>query len=228
MIKWDKLSWIASGIFVTGIILGATINNSFLFLLVIAYLLRPSLLALGGSKEKFADERQIKIQYHSGNIAFTVLILVIIIFSLIEQMAGRPYDKYNDIIIIGLLTRALVGLVMIGDYKAAAARIGFFMALLLALFIILESSSGGFNPIVFLLVSPAVIIAIVSYIGLKRPMLSSIFFAGLGIVSIILLSLRHNLSVAVSVSTNAAICLPLLVEAFLFYKGARAEKSSDE
>ena len=57
MFKWDKLSWIASGIFVLGIILGIW-NNFFFGLLIVAYLLRPTILAFGKGK-KYADERQI-------------------------------------------------------------------------------------------------------------------------------------------------------------------------
>jgi len=227
MFKWDKISWIAAGIFVTGIILGI-FDNSFFALLVVAYLLRPTLLALGGSKEKYGDERQIKIQYHSGNIAFTVLILTMILFAFIEEMEGKHNETYNMLIIIGLLTRALVGLVMIGDYKAAAARIGFFMALLLGLFTIFSASEKGFNPIVFLVIIPSIIIAVISYIGLKHPKFSATFFGALGAIAfvlfLILLNSRHNSSLAASISTIAAICLPLFVEAFLFYKGAKAEK----
>jgi hypothetical protein len=226
MFKWDKISWIAFGIFVTGVILGA-IDNIFLFLLVAAYLLRPTLLALGGSKEKYADERQIKIQYHSGNIALTVMIIAMIVFALIEHLKGKPYDTYNEIIIIGLLTRALVSLVMIGDYKAAAARIGYFMALLLGLFILFEASSGPFNPIIFLIILPPILIALVSYIGLKKPMVGVIFFGVLGVTALILLSFpRNNLNIASIISTEIAITAPLLVEAFLFYKGAKAEKAT--
>jgi len=228
MFKWDKISWIALGIFVTGIILGAVIDNIYLFLLVAAYLLRPTLLAFGGSKEKYADERQIKIQYHSGNIALTVMIIVMIVFALIEHLQGKPYDTYNEIIIIGLLTRALVSLIMIGDYKAAAARIGFFMALLLGLFILLEASSGPFNPIIFLVILPPIIIAVISYVGLKKPMFSAIFFGALGLIALILLSFpRNNLPILAIISTEIAISVPLFVEAFLFYKGSRAEKASN-
>jgi hypothetical protein len=229
MFKWDKLSWIALGIFVTGIILGAVIDNIYLFLLVAAYLLRPTLLAFGGSKEKYADERQIKIQYHSGNIALTVMIIAMIVFAVIEYLQGKPYDTYNELIVIGLLTRALVSLIMIGDYKAAAARIGFFMALLLGLFILFDISSEPFKPIVFLIIMPPVIIAIISYVGLKRPMFSAIFFVALGVIAVILLSLlRNNLPIAARITTDIAISLPLLVEAFLFYKGAKAEKATNK
>jgi len=47
MFKWDRISWIASGIFVIGVVLGMTVNFFFFFLLAIAYLLRPALLAFG-------------------------------------------------------------------------------------------------------------------------------------------------------------------------------------
>jgi len=221
MFKWDKLSWFASGIFVAGIILGI-FNNSFFGLMIVAYLLRPTILAFGGGK-KYADERQTSIQFQSGNIALTVAIVAMFIFNLIEEIEGRPGDKYNEIIIIALATKAIVGLIMLRDYKTAGFRSGFFMGLLLSLFILFDS---GFKPIGFLIASPGFLIMILSYVGLKKPMLISIIFGLLGITAGILRGLfaaGHNFSMSVDITTTVLVSVPLLATAFFFYKGARAD-----
>jgi hypothetical protein len=225
MFKWDKLSWIASVIFVIGIVLGI-FNNSFFGLLIVAYLLRPTILAFGKGK-KYADERQTAIQFQSGNIALTVVIVAMFVFNLIDEFQGKPGDKYNEIIIIALATKAIVGLIMLKDYKAAGFRCGFFIGLLVALFILF--GSGG-HPMGFLIASPAFIVMILSYIGLKKPMTVSIMLGIIGIVAGILRGFffkgSSGLPVQANIVTTLLISIPLLVTAFLFYKGAKVDEAS--
>ena len=89
-------------------------NNSFLTLLIVAYLLRPTILAFGRGK-KYADERQKNIQLQSGNIALTVVKIAIIIFSFIDEAQGKSSDTYNGILAIALATKAIIGLIMLKD-----------------------------------------------------------------------------------------------------------------
>jgi len=225
MFKWDKLSWYAAVIFVAGIILGI-FNNIFFGLLIVAYLLRPTILALGKGK-KFADERQTNIQFQSGNIALTVVIIAMFIFNLIEEYEGRPGDKYNEIIVIALATKAIVGLIMLRDYKTAGFRCGFFMGLLLSLFILFDT---GFQPMGFLIASPGFLIMLLSYIGLKKPMIVAIILGILGITAGVLRGFffnGHNLPISANITTTIIISVPLLATAFFFYKGAMAEKVLD-
>ena len=222
MFKWDKLSWIASGIFVLGIILGIW-NNFFFGLLIVAYLLRPTILAFGKGK-KYADERQQTIQFQSGNISLTVVIVAMFVFNIFEEYQGRPGDKYNEIIAIALATKAIVGLIMLRDYKTAGFRSGFFMGLLLSLFILF---SANFEPIGFLIASPGFIIMALSYFGLKKPMLVAIIFGVIGLAAGILrgaFSPNTNLPIETNITTTILVSLPLLVTAFFFFKGARADK----
>ena len=222
MFKWDKISWIASVIFVAGIILGI-INNSFLALLVVAYLLRPTILAFGGGK-KYADERQTEIQFQSGNIALTVVIVAIFIFSLIDELEGKPSDTYNSILCIALLAKAIVGLVMLRDYKIAGFRTGLFFGLLLSLFILFGT---GFQPIGFLVACPCFILMYISYVGLKKPMLASIVFGIVGLAAGIFRSVffpKVNIPMKEHIATIVLLSVPLLVTAFFFYKAARNEQ----
>jgi hypothetical protein len=221
MFKWDKLSWVASGIFVAGLILGI-FNNYFLGLLIVAYLLRPTLLAFGGGK-KYADERQTAIQFQSGNISLTVVIVAMFILNIMEELEGRPGDKYNGIIILALAVKAIVGLIMLRDYKTAAFRTGFFMGLLLSLFILFDS---GFKPFGFLIAGPGFLIMLLSWFGLKKPMLVAVIFVVLGVAAGIWRALFfvNNLPFEANALTTLLVSLPLLAAAFLFYKGAQANK----
>jgi len=221
MFKWDKLSWIAAGIFISGVILGI-LNNYFFGLMIAAYLLRPTLLAFGGGK-KYADERQSAIQFQSGNISLTVVIVAMFILNIVEESEGGPGDKYNGIIILALATKAIVGLIMLRDYKTAGFRTGFFMGLLLSLFILF---SAGFQPFGFLIASPGFLIILLSWLGLKKPMLVAVVFVVFGFAAGIWRALffANNLPFEANALTTLLISIPLLVTAFFFYKGAQAEK----
>ena len=194
--------------------------------MIVAYLLRPTILAFGKGK-RFADERQTNIQFQSGNIALTVVIIAMFIFNLIEQYEGRPGDKYNQIIAIALATKAIVGLIMLRDYKTAGFRSGFFMGLLLSLFTLF---SANFEPIGFLIAIPGFLIMLLSYLGLKKPMPISVIFGILGITAGVLRGFffnGNNLPMSANITTTIIISVPLLATAFFFYKGALAERVSD-
>ena len=52
MVKWDAISWWATGIFVVSLVLGGAVHGAFLFLLLGAYLLRPLWMKrMGGGEE---------------------------------------------------------------------------------------------------------------------------------------------------------------------------------
>jgi hypothetical protein len=224
MFKWDLISWIAAVIFVISILLGAFVDNVFLYLLIVPYMLRPTIMAFGGGK-KFADERQRFLQYHSGNIALTVLIITIIIFAITDGMNGKPMDNYNIMLAITVVTKALVGLILIGDFKAAGVRTGIYIALFYALF----ASFGAFKIIFsftfLLIISPAIVVAGVSLLGNRKPLISSVFFALIGLLSIIyfiIAGLKGNYLQAIVMSFVLGV--PLFVTAFFFYKGTTGEK----
>ncbi|MDD5362241.1 MAG: hypothetical protein PHN88_08920 [Ignavibacteria bacterium] len=221
MFKWDKISWYASVIFIIGLVLGA-INNAFLGLLVVAYLLRPTILAFGGGN-KYADERQKTIQFQSGNIALTIVIVAMIVFSLIDVFQGKRGDQYNNILIIALLAKAVVGLIMLRDYKTAGFRSGFFFGLLITLFILFDSN---FQPIGFLIALPGIALMAVSYFGLRKPMIAAIVFGVIGITAGIfrtIASFRNSIPLQNEITTIVLVSVPLIVTSFFFYKGAKTE-----
>ena len=66
-----------------------------------------------------------------------------------------------------------------------------------------------------------------SYFGLKKPMLVAIIFGVIGLAAGILrgaFSPNTNLPIETNITTTILVSLPLLVTAFFFFKGARADK----
>ncbi len=81
MFKKDAIFWWATAIFIMALVLAGIFKNQlFLFLMVGSYLLRPTLASLGLAKN-LVDERQMSIQYRSGNIAFVIMIIACIILA---------------------------------------------------------------------------------------------------------------------------------------------------
>jgi hypothetical protein len=118
MIKRDRIFYIACGLLVVGIVLAVMDRYIALLPLVGSYLLRPTLHALGLAK-KSADERQIQIFSRSGNIGFLVVMFGATIISILRMYQGEPPDDFHLLIVLGLVTKAIVGLLMIGDLRNA-------------------------------------------------------------------------------------------------------------
>lgn len=117
MPRWDTLSWWASVPFFAGLVLAmVTGKDSFLLLLVAAYMLRPTLYALNLGT-RFADERQLAIQYRSGNLAFAVLLAAIIAFVVKSRVEGKPADDFMLLLVKRWPT---IGAVVFGLLSLAA------------------------------------------------------------------------------------------------------------
>jgi hypothetical protein len=217
MSNWDSLSWWATGIFIAGLVLGAAVNEQFLFLLAGAYLLRPTLLALGLAK-KYADERQRLIQFHSGNIALTVTVLSLIGFAIKARLEAQPPDNYYMLIALALLTKALVGLVMIGDYRAAGVRITTTIGILLFLFAALEN---GFSVGTLIEASPGILVLLVGLLGIKRPKLSAILLVMIGIALAIVFGPVRAFTLT-RILVGLLLPLPVFIAAFCFFKASQA------
>jgi hypothetical protein len=118
MIKRDRIFYIACGLLVVGLVLAVMDQYIALLPLVGSYLLRPTLHALGLAK-KTADERQIQILSRSGNIGFLVVMFGATVISILRMYQGEPPDDFHLLIVLGLVTKAIVGLLMIGDLRNA-------------------------------------------------------------------------------------------------------------
>ena len=135
MLKRDPIFWWASGVFVAALVLFAiTQNQSWLTLMIGSYLLRPTLASLGVGRKKI-DERQMTIHYRSGNIAFAVMMIACVIAAVkLEAEGNHAFELFAMAIVIGLVTKALFNVILVKDYRAAAAKIIISAGLLIALF----------------------------------------------------------------------------------------------
>lgn len=118
MIKRDRIFYVACGLLVVGIVLASMDQYIALLFLVGAYLLRPTLHALGTARQ-YADERQVEIFSRSGNIGFLVVMFGAAVLAILRQADGEPPDDFHMLIVLGLVTKAIIGLLMVGDFRRA-------------------------------------------------------------------------------------------------------------
>lgn len=142
MPKKDPIFWGASAIFVLALIIFAvTQNQLWLFLMIGSYLLRPTLASFGIAK-RLLDERQMSIQYRSGNIGFAAMIIACIILAVKLSADGDPnWEWINTVIIVGLASKALFNVVLQQDRRKAGIKIIIALGLLIALFASLDGGS---------------------------------------------------------------------------------------
>jgi hypothetical protein len=176
------------------------------------------LLAFGVAK-KYADERQMQIQYHSGNIALTVVIVAIIIFAVKAGLSGKQaFDEYAMLVTLALVAKGVVAMVMLGDYRAVAVRITVIAGVAITLF---ASLSHGFSLVTFMEASPGLLIILVGLIGIKRPMISAIALAIIGLGTFIIFGPGGGLS-ETRIFMGFILSIPLFVTAFCFYKSVKS------
>ncbi len=142
MIKRDRIFYAACGLFMVGIVLALMEYEFALLFIVGAYLLRPTLhvFDLAGKK---ADERQVQIHSRSGNVAFIAVIITAIGLALLRIANGETAEEFYALIGIGIAARALVGLLMIGEFRRTGVLIIIAVGVVTALF---GLASGGFSP----------------------------------------------------------------------------------
>lgn len=167
MIKKDPIFWWASGIFMLALVLFAITHNQFwLALMIISYLLRPTLASLGVAK-RYVDERQMNLYYRSGNIAFAVTLIMCVIFlAQLELENNHDFELFAAAIIVGLATKALFNVILAKNLREGASKIIIGVGLMIALFSALDAGS-----IVNMLkaISPGLAIAGIGLLSKKYP-----------------------------------------------------------
>jgi len=135
MVHKDNYFWIAASIFVLSIVLAAiTQNQLWFFLMIVSYLLRPTLVSLGIGKRTI-DERQMLLHYRSGNIAFAVMVAASIVLAVIQsEKDDHTWELFNIVIVLGLAAKALFNVLLTKDYREAGIRIILSVGLLMVLF----------------------------------------------------------------------------------------------
>ena len=222
MFKKDITFWIATGIFIFGIIIYAlTQNQLWLFILAGSYLLRPTLVSLNITKS-CVDERQMSIQYRAGNIAFTVMIIGCIIMSVYQSNKGdHSWEFFNSIVIIGLATKAMANVILVGNYRESATKIVMTVGLMVVLFVALENgfSLGGLMESL-----PGLGIVGAGWLSRKYPKtIGGIIF---GITVAMLFLILGQGFVIGQIITAVLITVPLATAGFGLIHGDRKEKEN--
>lgn len=141
--KRDTIFWAASAIFTVSLLLAAVYGQEWLLLMVVSYLLRPTLHSLGFAR-RLADERQLQIQYQASNVGFAAMVIGVVIVMLVLMRRGdHAWEMLVAVLMLGLAARALAGLLLVGDPLNGGVRIIVSIGLLLAAFGVAEGGIGG-------------------------------------------------------------------------------------
>lgn len=167
MFKKDAIFWIATGIFVLAILIFAITGEQFwLALMIASYLLRPTAASIGLAG-KSVDERQMMIQYRSGNIAFAAMMVIAIILAVRQNAEGDPnWDLFNIVIIGGLAVKALFNVVLAKNFREGASKIITSVGLMIALF---ASMSHAFSLTTLWEAAPGLAIALLGLLSRRFP-----------------------------------------------------------
>jgi len=223
MFKKDFIFWVATCIFILGIVLyGITQNQLWLFILVGSYLLRPTLASLNIAKSH-VDERQMSIQYRSGNIAFTVMIIGCIIMAVYQgSKDDHSWELFSAIVIIGLAAKAMSNIILVGNYREAATKIIMTVGSMIVLFVALENgfSLGGLIESL-----PGLGIIIVGWLSKKYPKTIGGIIFGITIGMFVLIMSRGF--VIGQIIAAVLICVPLASAGIGLIHGDRKGKEND-
>ena len=187
MLKKDRVFWWAAAIFVLAIILfAATGEQLWLALMIASYLLRPTLASLGVARRSI-DERQMSIQYRSGNVAFAAMMIAAVTLAAVQSAKGDPnWDLFNIIIIVGLAAKALFNVLLVKNYRQAATRIIIAVGLMMTLF---SSMSHGLSLTTLMEAAPGLAIVALGFLAMKYPRtVGTLVFAATAALLVLILS----------------------------------------
>ena len=226
MFKKDPIFWGAAGIFVLALVLMAATQDQFWLVLMIgSYLLRPTLASLGLAK-RYVDERQMSIQYRSGNIGFAAMIITCIILAIKLKADGNPaWEMFVLATIVGLAARALFNVILVIKPRKAAPNIIIAAGLLLTLFVSISSVDSGLSLETFLGVAPMLAIVGVGLLSKKFPRIAGgmTFVITAGLVFVIL---KKGLTIA-QAGTALVVGLPLATAAAFLFTRDKSEAENE-
>jgi hypothetical protein len=224
MPKKDRIFWYAASIFVLAIILFAVTGEQlWLALMIVSYLLRPTLASLGVAR-KLVDERQMSIQYRSGNIAFAVMMAACVILAAVQSAKGDPnWDLFNIVIIVGLAAKALFNVLLVKNYRQGAVRIIITVGLLIALF---ASMSHGLSLTTIMEAAPGLAIAAVGLLAKKFPrVVGAIIFAATAVLEFVILKKGFTIG---QIATSVIIGVPMILAGVCLFTRERNDDGADE
>lgn len=219
MFKKDRIFWCATTIFVSAIIIFAiTGEQLWLALMIGSYLLRPTLASLGVARQS-VDERQMSIQYRSGNIAFAVMMVTAIILAVVLSAKGdTDWEMFNIIIIVGLAAKALSNVLLVKNYRAAASRIIMAVGLMMTLF---ASMSHGLSLTTLFEAAPGLGVVAIGWLSRRYPrIVGTMVFAVTAALVIFVLQKGFTIG---QISTAVLISVPMVLAGVCLFTRDREE-----
>jgi hypothetical protein len=223
VLKKDSIFWWASAIFVVSLaIFAITQNQLWIFLMAGSYLLRPTLASLGVAKRS-VDERQMSIQYRSGNIGFAAMIITCIILAVKLSADGNSnWEEFNLVVIVGLASKALFSVMLEKDRREAGIKIIITAGLLIALF---AAADGGSVVGAFMQAFPGLAIVAVGLLARKFPKtIAVIIFAITAALLFVILKQGLNLT---QFAVALVVCVPLILAGIGLIKGDRGDEDNE-
>lgn len=224
MPKKDRIFWWAASIFVLAIVVFAiTGEQLWLALMIASYLLRPTLASLGFAKRS-VDERQMSIQYRSGNIAFAAMMATAVILAVVLSAKNDPsWEMFNIVIIIGLAAKALFNVLLTKNYREAASRIIMAVGLMIALF---AAMSHGLSIASLMEAAPGLAIAGIGWISRKYPRtIGTLVFAVTAVLAFFILQKGPTIG---QITTAFLISTPLILAGTCLFLPDRDEAETME
>ena len=224
MFNKDPIFWLSTSVFVLAVIIyGITQNQLWLFLLAGSYLLRPTLASLNIAKS-LVDERQMSIQYRSGNIAFAVMIIACIIMAVYQSSKqDHSWEFFSAIVIIGLAAKALSNVFLIGNYRDSATKIIMGVGLMITLFVSLEN---GFSIGTLIESIPGIAIVAIGWLSKKFPRTIGIIV--LIVTAALLFMILQKGFVIGQIITAVVVSVPLTIAGISLFVGDRIEKDFEK
>ena len=219
MFNKDPIFWLSTSVFVLAVIIyGITQNQLWLFLLAGSYLLRPTLASLNIAKS-LVDERQMSIQYRSGNIAFAVMIIACIIMAVYQSSKqDHSWEFFSAIVIVGLAVKALSNVFLIGNYRDSATKIIMGVGLMITLFFSLENE---FSIGTLIESIPGIAIVAIGWLSKKFPRTIGIIV--LIVTAALLFMILQKGFVIGQIITAVVVSIPLTIAGISLFVGDRIE-----
>jgi hypothetical protein len=217
--KKDMIFWGATSIFVISIIITAfTQNQLWLFLLLGSYLLRPTLASLGLAR-RLVDERQMSIQYRSGNIGFVVMIITSIIVAVhLSMQNNHAWEMFNIVIVLGVAGKALANVFLTGNLRDAGTKIIIAAGLLMFLFAAMEN---GLSLGTLMEGAPGLTVAFIGWLARIFPKtIGAVIFVVTAVLEYLIL--RRGFTLA-QTATALLVGVPMITAGVCLILGDRAE-----
>jgi hypothetical protein len=228
MLKKDPIFWCATGIFLLGVALFAITKNQYWVALGIgSYLLRPTMASLGVAG-RHIDERQMSINYRSGNIGFAVLLVTCVLcMAKLEREGNHDFELFATAIVLGLAAKALFNVILVKNYREAASKIIISAGLLIALF---ASMDGGSLIGILMQAAPGLAIAGIGLLAKKypRPVGLVVTLATACLILLIMtVGLANSKSFWGQIAVAVIVGAPLLTAGVLLFLPSRGEAEAE-